>query len=101
MKNEFESKLAVVKENLKALLDDKDLDTSTINEIAKIDKDLDEVKAEHDTLVKQHSELKEQLIGMIKTTSFKTPSDDSTEEEPKTLDEIIGESYQEVMKSQK
>lgn len=102
MKDNFNQKFASVKEQLKALLDSKEMNAESIKAIANLDKALDEVNAEHEGVVKQNSELKEQLIDSIKNTSFNKPLEiGSPVEETLSLDEIVNEAMSNAIKESK
>lgn len=82
----FQSNLNKIRESMKSLLND-----SNVQTITSISKQIDELEAEHAKQEEELSKTKSTLIDYVKEYSFKEPPKKAVEEEqePLTLDEAI------------
>lgn len=74
-----------------------------IEKIGSLDKQIDEVVSAHENTTKELQETKDLYINAVKNFGFKTPSnDDPTKvEQPKTLDEIMKNNLDKIIKEEK
>ena len=98
MKTEYEKKKNEMREAIKSLLDNTELDAKTITLVSSLDKKLDEMDSEHEKFVSENDELKQQLIESIKNSFSKDAPQDEPEGEPKSIDEIINDVSNDVLK---
>lgn len=85
----FDELLKQMKEDIKADLTPND-STEKIARVTALDKNLDELKNEHEKLVKENSELKDKLIEQIKYSgNTDAPKGDS--DKPVTFEELAND----------
>lgn len=90
----LEEQINKIKRSLNDLIKG-DSDKEFIESVTSIDKDLDQLAETGSAMAKETAEVKESLLKVVKTTSFKPTGheedDTSLPQEPKSLDEIIAE----------
>lgn len=73
--------------------------------VAALDKQIDELSGLHEEDGKKIGELKETLVSYVKNTSFKLPKnenpDDDIDDAPKSVDDIMKETLEEIIKNRK
>lgn len=73
--------------------------------VAALDKQIDELSGLHEEDGKKIGELKETLVSYVKNTSFKLPKnenpDDDIDDAPKSVDDIMKETIEEIIKNRK
>lgn len=92
--------LTETKSQLKALLNDKS-SQEQISAITSLDKCLDNLNEVYNQKEEEVNSLKDNLIDMVKNTSFKvdnSSSDDIVDQNPKSMDEILKEELKKIAK---
>lgn len=92
--------LTETKSQLKALLNDKS-SQEQITAITSLDKCLDNLNEVYNQKEEEVNSLKDNLIDMVKNTSFKvdnSSSDDIIDQNPKSMDEILNEELKKIAK---
>ena len=92
--------LTETKSQLKALLNDKS-SQEQITAITSLDKCLDNLNEVYNQKEEEVNSLKDNLIDMVKNTSFKvdnSSNDDITDQNPKSMDEILNEELKKIAK---
>ena len=92
--------LTETKSQLKALLNDKS-SQEQITAITSLDKYLDNLNEVYNQKEEEVNSLKDNLIDMVKNTSFKvdnSSSDDIIDQNPKSMDEILKEELEKIAK---
>ena len=92
--------LTETKSQLKALLNDKS-SQEQITAITSLDKCLDNLNEVYNQKEQEVNSLKDNLIDMVKNTSFKvdnSSSDDIVDQNPKSMDEILDEELKKIAK---
>ena len=101
---EFEKMLAETKGKLKNLIT-KETSQEDIKAITAIDKDLDSLGESFTKMRDENNSLKDDLIAAVKGTGFKVDSsthdDSGVDETPKSIDEIMNESLEKIIKERK
>lgn len=74
-----------------------------IEKIGTLDSQIDEVVSAHENTTKELQETKDLYIHSVKEFGFKSPSNDNptTEDKPKTLDEIMNNNLDKIIKEEK
>lgn len=89
----FDEYVKSIKQGLKSQLSP-DLPKDKVDEIAKLDTQLDALVEEHNSLIQENQSLKDGYVELVKNTSFKgNPTDDTIppQAKEKTLDDIIAD----------
>ena len=92
----FSEQVKSIKEKLKGMLtaDNTELITG-------LDSDIDALSAEYDKRGKYISDLQETVVNTVKKTGFKTPADDDPADGgTKSIDEIIAEATEKILKKE-
>ena len=92
--------LTETKSQLKALLNDKS-SQEQITAITSLDKCLDNLNEVYNQKEEEVNSLKDNLIDMVKNTSFKvdnSSNDDITDQNQKSMDEILKEELEKIAK---
>ena len=98
----FEDTISKLKSSLKGLLTENS-STEFIEKVSSLDKQIDEAVVAHETTAKELQDTKESFVKYVKETGFTKPSsDDPTKvETPKSLDDIMKESLENINKEEK
>lgn len=98
----FEETISKLKSDLKGLLNENST-TEFIEKVSSLDKQIDEAVSAHERTAKELQDTKGVLVNYVKETGFAKPtSDDPTKvESPKSLDDIMKESLEEIIKEEK
>lgn len=98
----FEEIMAKTKGHLKSLIT-KESTQEQISQISEADKSIDDLQKAYDEKNAECEDLKNRFIEAVKNTGFKvngsSNSDDGTQEETKSLDEIMQEELDKVVKN--
>ena len=98
MSKSWKEILTETKSQLKGLLNEQS-SQEQINAISSLDKQLDSLNEVYDQKEKEVNSLKDNLIDMVKNTSFKvdnSSNDDIVDPNPKSMDEILSEELNKI-----
>ena len=85
----FTEALNIVKEHIKTLMTKENIKDNELNDLATLNKQVDELGIQHQELVDSHSKMKDKYIEAI--TNFGTPAQPKEEKQGKTFEEIANE----------
>ena len=92
----FEEKYNEFKELLKGSLTGDNVDF-----ITNLSTQLDNLKTEHEAVEKENSSLKDKIVEYVKNTTFKDPPKEESNNDDKSIDEILNESIDDIIAKRK
>lgn len=100
MEKTYQTTLNKIKETLKGLIK-ADSTTQEIETITALDKDLDELSKTHEETQQEAMAVKDKLVELVKTTSFKSSDVENNsigEQETHSLDDVLADELNKIGK---